>query len=393
MIRDVVIYDVNKKHNNEILHKKLRKVTDFKSDEVIRCIQDLNDTLDEIIRKEGNKRGAIGLSANQIDIDLAVSAVTLRNKRHIFINPKVLEENGKDRLFRIGCFSVCDYRAMVRYNDDVIIGYDDEDGDPQMLRLKGDQSCVVQHEMDHLQGMLLFEKAQDREHDFFIPRETVYKDGTIPLRNHGWIFELRRRLGLQKAMTSPAYHSSLFNDYTDYEAFVRKTAKENKELLETIDRHSSEPGRILETGETTSALSVYLNRDNYQNEVCQFHPDMYDLSVRINAQNKTDVLYSKGSLFKLPYEDHSFDTIFTCQILETLNEKDLVRALSEGLRVADTYVFPVPTIKIRSNLLKGNEILRSRKSWEKILKRNGFRIIEEILSEDGGTVIFVIRRS
>ena len=391
MIREIVKYDVHSKNNNEILHKKLQTVTDFKSEETISCITDLNETLDDLIAKEGNKRGAIGLSANQIDYDLAISAVTLKDKRYIFINPKVIEEKGKQRLFRIGCFSVDDYRALVRYNDDVVIEYDDENGKKKTLELKGDQSCVVQHEMDHLVGMLLFEKAENYERDFFIPRQTVYKDGKVPLRNHGWLFELRRRLGLQKGMIAPAFYSSLFNDYTNYRSFVNKTSEEKKDLIEMIVKNTPDMGKILEVGETASAISVCLNKEGYENVCLETDPDMRDLALSINQQNAANVTYDLGELDKLPYRDKAFDTIFSYELLESYEEDRLIKVLKEGLRVSHTCVFMVPTIQVRSNALKGKEILRSTKAWERLLKNNGFHIIETKQIDNGGFLILVIK--
>ena len=392
MIREIVTYDIHRKENNEILHKVLRKVEDFKNPETIACIADLNETLDDLIATQGNKRGAIGLSANQIDYDLAISAVTLKDKRYIFANPRIVEEKGNERLFRIGCFSVEDYRALVRYNDDIIIAYEDENGERQTLELKGDQSCVVQHEMDHLVGMLLFEKAEDMEEDFFIPRETVYKDGKIPFENHGLIFELKRKLGLSKAMTAPAYYSSLFNDYTDYRKLVEKTAAEKKDLLDLIRKHTPDKGSILEADQTTSALSVYLNTEGYDVTHLSSDPDMYELALNINAQNETSVKYAKGDISNLPYSTHSFNTVFSYQEIESFNEEKLAAAFKEALRTAETFIFQVPTIRVASNALKGNEILRGIRAWRKQISHEGYQIIEEKQSENGGWISFVITK-
>ena len=106
MIRDIVTYDVNSRSNPKVLTTPTRKVTDFSAEETVNCVRDLNDTLDELIRTEGNKRGAIGLSATQIGVDLAISAVHLGDRRYVLVNPEVTEKRGKDRLFRIGCFSL-----------------------------------------------------------------------------------------------------------------------------------------------------------------------------------------------------------------------------------------------------------------------------------------------
>ncbi len=391
MIREIVTYDIHSRNNNEILHKILKKVTDFHSDETLNCIKDLNDTLDDVIARQGNRRGAIGLSANQIDYDLAISAVTLGDQRYMLINPKLIKENGKERLFRIGCFSVDDYRAMVRYNDDVTVAYQDENGDPKEIELKGDRSCVVQHEMDHLQGMLLFEKAEDYDRDFFIPRETLYKDGRVPLNNHGMIFELERRQGLRKTIVPTAWYSSLFNDYTDYVAYVDKIANEEKELLDIIRMYAKKNAKITEAGNGTGALSVALEKEGYRLNCCEADPDMLELAIRIGEANHSEVAYSQANIDRLPYEEKSSDLIFSYEVLETLTEQELAQALKEGLRVADTYIFKVPTIRIAANTLKGNEHLRTEREWKKILARNGFTLLESKPLNNGGYLILVIQ--
>ena len=389
MIKEILTYDIYSDDNPAVLQEKCRLVNDFQSQETKQCIEDLNDTLDELIKTEGNKRGAIGLSANQIGYDLAMSAVTLGDQRYMLINPKLIKENGKERLFRIGCFSLYKYRAMVRYNDEVVISYYDEDGNKKELSLQGDRSCVVQHEMDHLVGDLLFERLEHKKEDLFVPRESLYKDGSIPPENHGPLFEENRKKGLNKVMDAPTYYSSLFNDYSDYVSLIEKTAKERKELLDMIIRHTPANARILEADESTSVLSVYLNKNGYRNDACIFDPDMKDLDERINAQNKTAVNYHSGNITRLPFSDKTFETIFSYGILETLDDEKLSLALKEGLRIADIYIFEVPTIDFSGNTLKGNERLRDRESWENQLSQMSLKIIE--VKEKDGFLIFAVK--
>ncbi len=388
MIRPIVTYDIRSKENPPILRKKLREVTDFSDPETIACIRDLNDSLDDLIRKEGNKRGAIGLSACQIGYDLAISTVTLGNERYNFVNPKLESENGKDRLFRIGCFSLYEYRAMVRYNDDVIISYFDENGEQKKLRLQGDRSCVVQHEMDHLQGDLLFERLEHKEEDLFIPKEALYKDGKIPMRNRGIFFEIRRRLGLNRTLSSPVYYSSLFNDYTDYVSYVEKEKKENGDLLDLISRYAPASSKILEADDSTSALAICLSRQGYEVSSFQSDKDMSDLNIRINEQNASSVTYKNGNFLDLPYPGKSFAVIFSLAVIETMNDSEVLSFLNEGLRVADRSIFKVPTLFAASNTLKGNERLRTENAWRKAILSSGHRIVET--KKDKGYLTFVV---
>lgn len=391
MIKEIVTYEVGKKDNPKVLINNTRKVTDFKAKEVVDCVQDLNDTLDNLIKVEGNKRGAIGLSATQIGIDLAITALTLGDKRYVLINPSLGKEKGKDRLFRIGCFSLYKYRAMVRYNDDVVINYFDPKGKAKKLPVQGDLSCVVQHEMDHLVGDLLFASLPNKEDDLFVPREALYKDGKVPFNNHGLVFEIEKRIKPRKVMTPPIYYSSLFNDYTDYCKFVEKEANDKKEFLSVIKKHTAAKSRVLEVGPTTGALSVYLYKDKYKVTHLNTHPDMMDLAQRVNAQNKTKVKFVLGEVDN--YESKTdYDTVFASEVLEILNDDKLCDALNCGLAISDKYIFLVPTIKIAANTLKGNERLRSVDAWNNFLKNNHFNIVECKTYDNDGYAIFVISK-
>ena len=390
MIREIVTYDIEKKDNPKVLISNTRKVTDFNAKEVVECVQDLNDSLDNLIKVEGNKRGAIGLSATQIGIDLAITAVHLGDKRYVLINPTLAKENGNDRLFRIGCFSLYKYRAMVRYNNDVVINYYDPKGKARKLPLKGDLSCVVQHEMDHLVGDLLFASLPNKEKDLFVPRESLYKDGKVAFNNHGLIFEIEKRIKPRKVMTPPIYYSSLFNDYTDYCKFVKNEVKDKKEFINIIKQYTPNKGKVLEVGPTTSALAISLSTNGYKVTHRNTDSDMLELAKSINAQNKTKVKYELGKIDDIDTKS-KYHTIFSSELLETLDDDKLELALSNGLDNCDNYIFLVPTIKIAANTLKGNERLRSVKIWKKFLN-NRFNIVDCKTIDNDGYAIFVISK-
>lgn len=368
MIKEILTYDIESNDNPPILRQKLQEVTDFNDEKTISCIQDLNDTLDDLIEKEGNKRGAIGLSSCQIGYDLAISAVTLGTTRYVFINPKLLEENGKRRLFRIGCFSLYKYRAMVYYNDDVLIGYEDENGNQKTLRLQGDQSCVVQHEMDHLNGDLLFERLEHKEKDLFVPREA---NKTFV---SGEDFETKRKLGLNEILSTPVYYSSLFNDYTDYVKFCEKEKEENKEFLELIRNKTPENGTIAGICDDSGALSILLAKEGFKVTCIQSDGDMLELSKAIAAQNKVSLSYLQSSFIDLSSFNESFDTIFSAHILERLEDEKLLDLLKQGTRFSKKLIFLVPTIEYEGDTLRGDEHLRSISEWEALLKDAGFNI-------------------
>ena len=95
----------------------------------------------------------------------------------------------------------------------------------------------------------------------------------------------------------------------------------------------------------------------------------------------------------LGFEDDAFDTIFSYEVLETLDEGKLAGALSEGLRVAKRYVFMVTTIEIAANTLKGNEILRTSAEWLEFINIQGYRLLRAKEIDNGGNVIYVIEKA
>lgn len=375
MIKQILTYDINSNNNPKILREASRTIIDFNDDEVKNCIQDLNDTLDYLIEKYGKARG-IGLSAPQIDYNLAISVVQLVDNRYILINPKVIKEKGKERLFRIGCFSLYEYRALVKYNDNVIIEYSNENSIKEKLELTGDWALIVQHELDHLKGKLLFDKLPNKEKDLFIPREKIYTTDHVPFKNYGFMVELKRKMKIQKIQSTTQYYSFLFSDSYDYCEYVDNAVKKRKELIDIVQKYTPKTGKILEAGCGTSSLSIYLSKKGYNVNCVELNQDMLDLAIRINKKNNGSVSYSKQDITQLNFNDKEFNTVYSHGVLEHFDYESLKNAIKEGLRVSDYYIISIPTIWDISNSLMGDERLKSIHAWKKFIKKQGYQIIE-----------------
>ena len=61
MIKPIVTYDINEHSRDNVLRQKTRDIVDFKAEEVVNCVQDLNDTLDNLIKEEGNNQCGSGM--------------------------------------------------------------------------------------------------------------------------------------------------------------------------------------------------------------------------------------------------------------------------------------------------------------------------------------------
>ncbi len=82
----------------------------------------------------------------------------LADFKHVFINPKIIEEKGDEWPFNEGCLSIPDIREDVFRQEEITIEYQDENFDKHTKTLNGLAARVFQHEYDHIEGILFTDK-------------------------------------------------------------------------------------------------------------------------------------------------------------------------------------------------------------------------------------------
>ena len=121
-----------------------------------------------------SKQYGVGLAAPQVGKSLAISAIYLRStptrpsqpeQKLVIINPKIIETFGRKTQLWEGCLSfggVKDfpYAKVPRYRK-VSVDYIDQDGKTQRLTADGLLAHVLQHEIDHLNGILFVDRVTD----------------------------------------------------------------------------------------------------------------------------------------------------------------------------------------------------------------------------------------
>ena len=113
----------------------------------------------------------VGLAAPQIGLSIRLFVIdatpflddenmddfelnSIKNFKKVFINPKIIEENGNLWEFNEGCLSIPEIREDVSRRSKIIIEYFDENFQFHRLELSGLAARVVQHEYDHIEGIL-----------------------------------------------------------------------------------------------------------------------------------------------------------------------------------------------------------------------------------------------
>ena len=119
----------------------------------------IGNKLLEVLAEVGD---GVGLAANQVGIDSAVCVIKVKEPI-VLINPKIVGKFGKS-FFQEGCLSFKgDYVLTERWTDIVVV--DDNHPNQSFFSFeKNALECVcVQHEIDHLNGITMFDRAVDKE--------------------------------------------------------------------------------------------------------------------------------------------------------------------------------------------------------------------------------------
>jgi peptide deformylase len=80
----------------------------------------------------------------------------------VLINPVIVERSEESIEFFEGCLSVAGFSALVKRSRRVAVQYLDEHAQPQRLESSGWFARILQHEIDHLQGVLYIDRMQPR---------------------------------------------------------------------------------------------------------------------------------------------------------------------------------------------------------------------------------------
>lgn len=148
----------------KILETKSSEVTEF-NDELRTFVNQMHDTME--------KSGGIGLAANQVDVAKRILTINIPwvesdaeeneireswyDKRFTFINPVITEKKGKTR-WQEGCLSFPEIFEFIDRSKEVVVKAQNEFGDWFEIKANGLFSVCLQHEIDHINGIVFINK-------------------------------------------------------------------------------------------------------------------------------------------------------------------------------------------------------------------------------------------
>lgn len=132
--------------NTPILRKKAARVPKV-TKEVLQLIKDMEQTT---VDADG-----LGLAAPQVGQSQRICIARIHDKLTPLINPEILWRSDEAEEAEEGCLSLPNTFVRVSRPIDIIVRYTDTKGKEQEKKLSGMDARVVQHETDHLNGVLI----------------------------------------------------------------------------------------------------------------------------------------------------------------------------------------------------------------------------------------------
>jgi len=141
---------------NPILRQKARRVTRFDAS-LKRLVEDMIETL--------HAANGVGLAAPQIAQSLRVLVAEYEGRQEVLINPKIVKASG-EQIGLEGCLSIPGFVGEnIRRSQKVVVKGCDLNGKEIRVRAEEFFARILQHEIDHLDGILYIDRL-DRPEDF-----------------------------------------------------------------------------------------------------------------------------------------------------------------------------------------------------------------------------------
>ncbi len=141
-------------------------------DELVKFTEDMLETMYDA--------PGVGLAAVQVAVPRRIIVVDAsreeeENDPYVMINPKIVHKSDEMRSYEEGCLSIPKIYAEVERPDNIQVEYLNTKGEKQLLKADGLLATVIQHEVDHLDGMLFIDYLSKLKRDRLIKKFSKIK--------------------------------------------------------------------------------------------------------------------------------------------------------------------------------------------------------------------------
>lgn len=143
-------------------HPEIVKLGDPMLRKVARPITRFTQETHELIRRMSSimkEANGLGLAAPQVGVSMRIVVYDAGDGLRVLINPRVVHSKGEQTEPAEGCLSVPGLQGTVARAKEIRVKAFDQRGKPLLRRMMDLEARVVQHEIDHLDGILFFDRA------------------------------------------------------------------------------------------------------------------------------------------------------------------------------------------------------------------------------------------
>ena len=161
-VKDVLIYP------DPRLKEICTPIVDF-TESAPQILQDLVDTMIDAGHSVGIAAPQIGDLYRVAVVDVTNSKLGKKQENHgllQMVNPEIIETEGS-QIVREGCMSVPDYTGNVTRSESIVVQFLDQNQQLQVIRCDGFEAIAIQHELDHLDGLLFLDRVSSLKTDLF----------------------------------------------------------------------------------------------------------------------------------------------------------------------------------------------------------------------------------
>lgn len=150
------------------LHLLGSPVLRMQSEEVEEVDEEVRTFIDDLFESMDAAKG-IGLAANQVGVARRVAVVDTQGTRLAMVNPVIVSAEGKSK-GEEGCLSIPDLYADVTRPDRIVLEALDREGAKYRLEAEGLLARAIQHEIDHLDGILFVDYLSPLKRKLLVTR-------------------------------------------------------------------------------------------------------------------------------------------------------------------------------------------------------------------------------
>jgi peptide deformylase len=148
--------------------KQISEPVDEINESIVGVIQDLVDTMIDAGHSVGVAAPQIGVLKRVVVVDVSKSKLGRDNNHGLLemVNPKIIEMSGS-KMMREGCMSVPDYTGNVTRAEHIVVEFTNRIGQLRVIEASGFEAVAIQHELDHLDGLLFLDRVSSLKTDLY----------------------------------------------------------------------------------------------------------------------------------------------------------------------------------------------------------------------------------